>query len=83
METWNTLTRKDIGTYKALVKLKNGTVVNLCLVDIESPGFIPRGAHFDIEYADDLPYIRNCSFLEFYKLYKGLILFITDNEEVL
>lgn len=83
VDTWHTLSAKDVGRYKTLIELKNGTVVNLCLVYVEEPGFKPKGIHFDIEYAEGLPYIRKCSFLEFYKLYKGLILYIVDNEEVL
>lgn len=82
-ESWNTLKKSDIGSYKAYIKLKNGMEVNLYLVDVDRPGMIPQGVYFDIEYMGDLPYIRNCSFKEFYNLYKELILYIADNEEVI
>ena len=82
-DSWNTLRESDIGTYKIYLKLLNGHTARFTLYDIDKTGYMPKGIYFDLEFIDDLPYIRDCTFLEFYKLYKDTILFIANNEEVI
>lgn len=80
---WGSIKRSDIGRFKILVQLNNGDIVNLCLVSIEMAGLVSsEGLGFDIEFKDGCKYIRECTFLEFYRDYRELILYVLKNEEV-
>lgn len=80
---WGTISERDILDYKILVQLNNGDIVNINLVAVDFPGTITsEGLGFDIEYKDGCKAIRECSFFEFYRDYRELILYIIDNEEV-